>query len=68
MIVKRRIKILQQRMLGVFLTQDSVFRRNTPVNTQRIVQNAVKFLHFIGSSPSDCFTSIFTVMDYRFYG
>ena len=46
MIVKRRIKILQQRMLGVFLAQDSLLRRNSPVNTQRIIQNADTTVRF----------------------
>jgi hypothetical protein len=46
MIVKWRIKILQQRMLGILLAQDSLFRRNTPVNTQRIIQNADASVRF----------------------
>lgn len=46
MIVKRRIKILQQRMLGILLAQDSLFRRNAPVNTQRIIQNADTTVRF----------------------
>lgn len=37
---KRRIKIFHQRMLGVFFAQDGLFRRNAPVNIQRIIQNA----------------------------
>ena len=43
---KWRIKILQQRMLGVFLAQDSVFRRNTPVDAQRIIQDADTAVRF----------------------
>ena len=43
---KWRIKILQQRMLGVFLAQDSVFRRNTPVDAQRIIQDADTTVRF----------------------
>ena len=33
-------------MLGILLAQDSVFRRNTPVNTQRIIQNADTTVRF----------------------
>lgn len=43
---KWRIKILQQRMLGVFFAQDSVFRRNTPVDAQRIIQDADTTVRF----------------------
>lgn len=43
---KWRIKILQQRMLGVFFAQDSLFRRDTPVDAQRIIQDADTAVRF----------------------